>query len=106
MKSKAIRDSAKWERCTLQIVGICGGDPESTVLAHLPDESHGIAKKSDDISSCYACYRCHMSIDGTRLADVSEDDYLDYINHREWYMRRAMVRTWRCLIEKGLVVIK
>lgn len=96
IKSKTIRDSARGEECTLNIYGICNGDPETTVLAHLPDESNGMGTKPDDISACYACHACHDAIDKrTRMA--SEE--------REWYCRRAMVRTWRRLVEKGLVTI-
>ena len=106
MKSKPIRDSARGQRCTMQIVGVCNGNPETTILAHLPDESHGMAKKADDISSCYACSACHDATDGVKSADVSADDWHEFQNHKEWYMRRAMVRTWRKLFEQGLLTIK
>ena len=43
IKSKALRDSANGQSCTLNIVGVCDYSPETVVLAHLPDESsrHG-----------------------------------------------------------------
>lgn len=99
IKSKHVRDSARDEACTLQIARICNGDWTTTVLAHLPDESNGMGTKSDDISSCYACANCHQLIDSPGDVRVSNQD-------REWYMRRAMVRTWRRLLEKGIVAIK
>jgi hypothetical protein len=99
--SQAIRDSARGEECTLQIVGVCNHDASTTVLAHLPDESHGIARKSDDISACYACSACHSMIDGRTLGDAWRVEPF-----KASYMRRAMVRTWRRLIEKGIVTIK
>jgi len=98
-----MRKSARGEKCTLQIVGACNCDPSTTVLAHLPDESHGMAKKADDISACFACSSCHDVIDGRKkwplIVGVSEVEY------RDWYMRRAMVRTWRRWIAKGVVAI-
>jgi hypothetical protein len=99
MRSNALRESARGEVCTLQIVGLCNGDTETTVLAHLPDESGGMGKKSDDISVCYSCSSCHDAIDRRFKSAELESD-------REWYLRRAMVRTWRRWIEIGLVTVK
>lgn len=99
IESKKIRDAAAGQACTLQIVGHCNYDTTTTILAHLPDESHGGARKSDDISACFACSSCHDLIDG-RVPDASLTR-----EEREWYMRRAMVRTWRRLIEMELITI-
>lgn len=97
--SRRIRNAARGEQCTVNIVGVCSYNPESTVLAHLPDESKGVGKKADDISSAFACYRCHECIDRREFNQ-------DFEESREWYLRRAMVRTWRRLIEMGVVVIR
>ena len=53
MRSNAIRMSAKGEECTLNIVGVCNYNAETTVLCHLPDESKGMSHKADDISAAY-----------------------------------------------------
>jgi hypothetical protein len=99
VRSNKLRDSAAGERCTFEILGVCNGDPDTTVLCHLPDESHGMSRKSDDFCSAYGCSTCHAAIDGrVQSVFVSESD-------KQWYMRRAMVRTWRRMIEKGLVKI-
>ena len=96
--SNKIKRSARGEDCTFQIVGVCNYDPETTVLCHLPDESKGIGIKSDDISAAYGCSGCHDAVDGrVRSAEFEA--------HRQFYMRRAMVRTWRRLVEKGVVKI-
>ncbi|MWV17544.1 DUF1364 family protein [Pseudomonas sp. L-22-4S-12] len=97
--SNAVRDSARDENCTLNIAGVCNYQPETTVFAHLPDESKGMGTKSDDLSGCYACHACHDAIDSRSKSGLSAED-------REWYMRRAMVRTWRRMHDKGLLVIK
>lgn len=99
IRSKALRDSAKGEECTLNIVSCCNYDTMTTVLCHLPDESHGMSLKSDDISSCYGCEACHAAIDGRLKVELSEEE-------RQFYMRRAQIRTWRRFIDKGLITIK
>lgn len=96
-----VRKSAEGENCTFQIAGVCNYDPATTIYAHLPDESNGMGKKSDDISGAYACSDCHDLIDGRnkqKFAFKPEDI--------EWYMRRAQTRTLRRLIEKGVVIVK
>ena len=99
MRSQAIRDSARGEYCTVNIAGVCSYDPETTVLAHLPDESHGMGKKSDDISVCYACSACHDAID----LRVNSGEY---IAHADFYLRRANIRTIRRLIQSGIISVK
>ncbi|HHK5888093.1 TPA: nuclease domain-containing protein [Serratia marcescens] len=44
-RSKALRDSARGQCCTLQIPGICNGNAETTVLCHLPSPTHGMGYK-------------------------------------------------------------
>lgn len=97
IRSKAIRESARGEDCTLQIAGVCSYRPETVVLCHFPDESHGVGRKSDDISAGYGCSACHDWID-RRVKGRDEE--------AEWYMRRSQTRTLRRLIERGIVVIK
>lgn len=99
IRSDKLRKSAKGEECTFQICGICNGDPETTVLCHLPDESHGGSRKSDDHCSAYGCSNCHDAIDG-RINYYQMAD-----SEVTWYIHRAMVRTWRRMIEKGLIKI-
>jgi len=100
IRSQKMRDSAYMENCTFQIPGCCNHGPETVVLCHLPDESHGMGRKSDDVCAAYGCSACHDAIDG-RDAQAWITVYED----KEWYMRRAMVRTWRRMIEKGVIRI-
>jgi hypothetical protein len=99
IKSTAIRDSAAGEQCTFQIAGVCNGGWSTTVLCHLPDESHGIARKADDLSSGYGCSACHDVIDGRAPHHFQPGE-------KEWYMRRANIRTLRRMRELGLLIIK
>lgn len=98
MKSQKLRDSARGQDCTLNIAGVCCYNNETTILAHLSDESKGMATKSDDWSAVFSCSTCHDCIDGCSKSISNED--------KEFYMRRAMVRTWRKWVEMGFVVIK
>ena len=100
IRSKKLRESARGKPCTLQIVGVCNGNWETTVLGHLPDESHGMAKKSDDISSGYGCSACHDVIDGRKPWPAGEKE------HEQFYLRRAQVRTLRMMFDDGLISIK
>jgi len=104
IRSKAIRESARGEQCTLNIAGVCSYNTETTVLAHLPDESHGMGRKADDFVACYACSSCHDILD--MRVQISPKDQLDWLDSREFYMRRAQTRTLRRMIEKGLVLVK
>lgn len=100
IRSKRLRDSAKGQQCTFQIPMVCSHDTETTVLCHLPDESKGMARKSDDIIAAFGCASCHDVIDRRSRAKT-----MLYDEDREFFMRRAMVRTWRKWIEMGLVRI-
>lgn len=97
MKSKKYTDAAKGQPCTLNIVGVCNYDPETTVFCHFPDETNGMGKKSDDISGGDACSNCHDMIDG-RVKRSHE-----YGQHQDWYYRRSQTRTLRNRIERGIV---
>lgn len=99
IKSKKIRASANGQECTFNIVGVCNYDPSTTVLCHLSNESSGMGKKSHDICAAYGCSSCHRAVDTIGACKELED-------HRDWYERRAMVRTLVALINLGLVVIK
>lgn len=97
IRSDKLRQSARGQQCTLQISGVCNHDPETTVLAHLPDESKGMGRKADDICACFACSACHDVLDGRiNHWPITEAD-------REFYMRRALIRTWRKWVEMGLI---
>ena len=100
MKSKKLRASARGRNCTLNIVGVCNSNPETVVLCHLPDETGtGImAGKSDDWIAVFGCSSCHDILDGRVYSNISKKD-LDFYSHR------ALLRTWRIMIEEGLITI-
>lgn len=101
IQSRAIRHAARNEECAVEILGVCNGRVDTTVLAHFPDESRGAGRKPDDISAGFCCSACHDVIDGRApWPDEFEERY------REWYFRRAQTRTIRRLVELGVVSIK
>ncbi len=99
IRSKKITNSARDEDCTLNIVGVCNHDPETTVFAHLPSEDKGMGRKSSDICGCYACSACHDMLDG-------RDKSFEFSSNADFYTRRAHLRTLERLFEKGMLCIK
>jgi hypothetical protein len=97
-KYQKLRDSARGEDCTLQIHPYCNGNPETTVLCHLPSGS-GMGQKSPDWFAVYACSRCHDIID--RRVNVESRILCDI----EGIKNDALFRTWNRMIEKGHIKI-
>ena len=97
--SPAYTKAAKGQQCTLNIAGVCSYNRETVVFCHFPNESGGMAEKSDDICGGDGCYACHQVIDNPGSNEHFEQ-------HRAWYLMRSMVRTIRRRIEQGVVTIK
>lgn len=98
VESKKITESARDEDCTLQIVGICSSDSSTVVFCHFPDETNGMGTKSDDVSGGYGCYACHQVVDGHRY-------WQEFVDNKDFYMRRSQTRTTRRLHQKGVVKV-
>lgn len=98
IRSKKIRNAAKGEQCTIQFLGICNNNPETTVLAHIHDEQFGMAQKADDTSACFACSSCHSALD-THQHGLSEADLFKTL-------LRALQRTVRRLVQNGVMIVQ
>ncbi|MFQ6248843.1 DUF1364 domain-containing protein [Yersinia enterocolitica] len=98
-RSKALRDSARGQCCTLQIPGICNGNPETTVLCHLPSSTHGMGYKSDDFWAVFGCNCCHDVIDGRVPYEWQPGE-------REETILLALHATLRIWLEESLVIAK
>ena len=94
--SKAIRDSARDQDCTLRIPGTCNFNPATTVLAHVPCGQRGIGIKGPDVIAVYACSACHDALD-KRIYGGEVDG---------WNVIRALAETQLKLIELGLIKVK
>ncbi len=96
-----ITESARGEDCQVRLPGVCSFDPTQTVWAHANGAAagKGMGHKSPDALGAYACYSCHMVIDGhlPLPADLSREDVL--IAFHEGH-QRSFIK----LLEKGLVI--
>ena len=92
IRSKAIRDAARGEDCTL-----CSENHGNTVFAHLNESWAGKGRgiKADDLGGgFFACFNCHQKYD---IPDRNCSDIED------WEIMRAMYRTWRRLWDRGII---
>lgn len=96
LRSKKLTYSAKGQQCTLNVANVCSYDPATVVLCHIKTDGGSVGAKTDDFSACFGCYDCHQWLDNN---EGSEEDRL-------FYTRRALVRTWREWVARGLITIK
>lgn len=98
IRSRKYLDGSRGQPCTLQITGVCTGDVETTVAAHIRDEGTGGAKKADDISIADACWACHRVFDGHGHTPLTELEWLQYA-------LRGFQRTLRNRVERKIVIV-
>ena len=93
VRSKIYTDSAKDQSCT-----ICGTNVGTTVFVHLDEQwaGKGTGIKADDIAGFDGCDLCHM-----RYAGILPGERIP-----EWKITRAMYRTLKNRIERGIVTVK
>jgi hypothetical protein len=89
-----ITQSAKGEQCTVRVSGLCINDPATTVAAHL--NGGGMAMKSHDIHSAYACSACHAWLDGGYVKTHTREQ-------RDLCHLQGIVETQLKLLEKELI---
>lgn len=110
IRLQKIRDSARGQDCTVESP-YCNHNPETVVLAHYGEPGEkGTSTKPDDTSAAYACSDCHDYLDGrTHQRTVTQgnidSEYMAAATAVEvrWYWFRAMRRTWKLLIENGVL---
>lgn len=94
-RNKKILQAAKGEKCTI-FSPVCNGNSETTVFCHSNENEHGkgFHKKSDDIFGFFGCSTCHDWFDDARTAPrmIKRD-----------YLLSAMSKTWKRLLEKGVL---
>lgn len=93
IRSNKARKSARDEECTMQVVGVCNFNPETTVLAHLDSENKGTGYKSSDLFAVYSCSDCHTWL----------DQHLGSQDDRQFYSLRALDRTHRRMHTMGVI---
>jgi hypothetical protein len=94
----AITKSAKGEDCTIRLGGVCNGNPETVVLAHLNGVrfGHGVSHKVSDMFGAYACSCCHDAVDGRVKTSYSKTELK--LAHLE-----GVIETQIKLKQKGLI---
>lgn len=83
--------------CAVRLPG-CDGGGETTVFAHAPSPSKGLAHKSPDWWGADACHSCHAILDG-RVSHTYTQDFLAKV----WL--RAIFDTLLNRISTGLIKI-
>lgn len=96
-RSKKITDSAKGQYCTVRLPGICNGNNETVVFAHI-GKRRGIGIKCADYFGVYACESCHSEID-RRTQHMSVEDL-------QPELLRALEETQERLFDAGLLMVK
>lgn len=98
IRSRAYLDGSQGQPCKLNIVGVCTGDAETTIAAHIRDETFGGARKADDTSVVDSCAACHDAFDARGRAPMSELEWLRYA-------LRGLQRTIRSRVQRGIAKI-
>ena len=95
-----ITESARGERCMIQIREICRQRTDTVVFCHSNEEIHGtgVGLKSREIFGAYGCQDCHDVYDRRRPAPggMSKAEIREYFHN-------GNARTVHILIEKGLI---
>lgn len=98
IRSRRYLDGSRGQPCTLQITGVCTGDIETTIAAHIRDETFGKGQKADDISIADACFACHRVFDGHGHAPLTTEEWL-------FYALRGLQRTIRNRVLRKLIIV-
>lgn len=89
-----LRQLARGRDCQVRIPGVCNGNPETTVLAHLG--GGGMGRKRHDLHGAWCCSSCHDAVDG-RVTTGFPREIL------EVYHLEAVIRTQESLIAEGVL---
>jgi len=91
-----LRKSARGRNCEIRIPSVCNGNPETTVLCHLP--GGGMGGKRPDLFGAFGCSDCHAAVDGVLPTRHSRETV------SQWHMD-AVFRTQEIWLKEGLVKI-
>ena len=92
-----LRKLARGRPCQIRIPDVCGGNTETTVLAHVRLIGvSGMGMKSPDILGAHSCFECHQAVDRRAYTDL-DFEYVRLL-HLE-----GMARTIAKLIEEEVI---
>ena len=95
-KMTKLRKSAEGRECQIRIPGVCSGNPETTVLCHLPGGGMGL--KQPDLFAAFGCSDCHDVVDG-RTA-IHRQDWKSKVYE---YHLEGVIRTQQIWLSEGLI---
>jgi len=93
-----LRKHARGQPCRVRLIGVCNGNPETTVLAHLKNGWYG-SLKPPDIIAVHACSACHDAIDGRSHPEGLSRELIDLAAYRglcemlDYYTKEGII-TW------------
>lgn len=91
-----LRKLARGQPCMLRLSGICNGNPETTVLAHIRRGFYGMSVKPVDWCGVWMCSDCHDAYDGRRLteytrAELDAEALRALCQQLDWYVRHGIL---------------
>lgn len=91
-----ITEAARGQECMIRLPGVCNGNPETTVFAHLRMAGiTGVGMKAPDLFGAFACGSCHDEVDRRTRALPGPDAHNEFLE--------AIIRTQYYLLKKGLI---
>jgi len=89
-----LRNEARGRECQVSIPGVCSGNPETVVLAHLRMAGlTGFGMKANDLFGAWCCSDCHDVIDRRNRAVDAEYAHTLHLE--------GIIRTQAILIQEG-----
>lgn len=102
IRSRKYLAGSRGAPCTLRIAGVCTGDTETTVPAHIRDRHTGRSIKASDLSVADSCFACHEVFDGRAKMPgggiILMTDWL-------FYALRGLQETLERRVEMGLLIV-
>ena len=92
-----LRKLAKGQPCMLRLPGICNGNPETTVLAHIRRGLYGMGIKPVDWCGVWCCSACHDAYDRRTTHPEMQREYF------EAEMLRALCQQLAKYVEMGIL---
>ncbi len=89
-----LRKAARGRECQIRIGTVCNGNPETTVLCHLP--GGGMGMKRHDLLGAWGCSSCHSVVDGAVKSNYTPEQRL-------LFLLDGMIRTQEILLKEGLI---
>lgn len=95
-----IRESAEGMPCQIRLLGICNGNPLTTVWCHGNGSAagKGIGMKCHDLLGAYGCSSCHDVYDRRVPTDMTRVEV-------ELAFWEGHARSLVLLIERGIIVV-